>query len=63
MRYRLYLHQATDGSFSGFVPDVSGCYFAGDTIDDAINDAQNALNLYFAYRVEQGHAPDKANHG
>jgi predicted RNase H-like HicB family nuclease len=60
MRYPLYLHQAADGSFSGFVPDVSGCYFAGDTIDDAISDAQNALDLYFTYRVEQGHAPDKA---
>ncbi|WP_072023193.1 type II toxin-antitoxin system HicB family antitoxin [Photorhabdus australis] len=36
MRYPIYLHQADDGSFSGFVPDVIGCYFAGDTIDDAI---------------------------
>lgn len=60
MRYPIYLHQAEDGSFSGFVPDVIGCYFAGDTIDDAISDAQNALDTYFEYMSEKGHSPDKA---
>lgn len=60
MRYPIYLHQADDGTFSGFVPDVIGCYFAGDTIDDAISDAQNALDTYFEYMSEKGHAPDQA---
>ncbi|ETS29659.1 MULTISPECIES: type II toxin-antitoxin system HicB family antitoxin [Photorhabdus] len=60
MRYPIYLHQADDGSFSGFVPDVIGCYFAGDTIDDAISDAQNALDTYFEYMSEKGEAPVQA---
>ncbi len=60
MRYPIYLHQADDGSFSGFVPDVIGCYFAGDTIDDAISDAQNALDTYFEYMSEKGNTPDQA---
>ena len=60
MRYPIYLHQADDGSFSGFVPDVIGCYFAGDTIDDAISDAQNALDTYFEYMSEKGYTPDQA---
>ncbi|WP_035604533.1 type II toxin-antitoxin system HicB family antitoxin [Edwardsiella tarda] len=60
MRYPIYLHQAEDGSFSGFVPDVVGCYFAGDTIDDAIADAQNALNTYFEYTTEAGEYPQQA---
>ncbi|EKT61725.1 type II toxin-antitoxin system HicB family antitoxin [Providencia alcalifaciens] len=60
MRYPIYLHQAADGSFSGFVPDVVGCYFAGDTIDDAISDAHNALDTYFEYMSEMGNEPDQA---
>ncbi|MDC9581916.1 type II toxin-antitoxin system HicB family antitoxin [Xenorhabdus sp. PR6a] len=60
MRYPIYLHQADDGSFSGFVPDVIGCYFAGDTIDDAISDATNALDTYFEYMSENGHTPVEA---
>ncbi|MBD2785277.1 type II toxin-antitoxin system HicB family antitoxin [Xenorhabdus sp. DI] len=60
MRYPIYLHQADDGSFSGFVPDVVGCYFAGNSIDDAIVDAANALGAYFEYLSEQGKIPVEA---
>ncbi|SFU74924.1 type II toxin-antitoxin system HicB family antitoxin [Xenorhabdus koppenhoeferi] len=60
MRYPIYLHQADDGSFSGFLPDVVGCYFAGNTIDDAIVDAANALGTYFEYLNEQGQLPVNA---
>lgn len=60
MKYPIYLHQADDRTFSGFVPDVEGCYFAGDTIDDAIADAQNALNAYFEFTTEKGNTPQQA---
>lgn len=60
MKYPIYLHQANDGTFSGFVPDVVGCYFAGDTIDDAMTDATNALDTYFVYMSEKGNAPAEA---
>ena len=65
MRYPIYLHQADDGSFSGFVPDVIGGYFTGDTIDDAISNAQNALDgvrldTHFEYMSEKGHVPNQA---
>jgi predicted RNase H-like HicB family nuclease len=60
MKYPIYLHQANDGSFSGFVPDVIGCYFAGDTIDDAMSDALNALDTYFEYMSEKGQVPADA---
>jgi len=54
MKYPVYLHQAESGSFSGFVPDLEGCYFAGDTIDDAIADAHAAIDVYLDYRSEKG---------
>lgn len=54
MKYPVYLHQAESGTFSGFVPDLEGCYFAGDTIDDAIADAHAAIDGYLDYRSEKG---------
>lgn len=35
MFYPAYIHSDPDGSASGFFPDVPGCYFAGDTLDNA----------------------------
>jgi predicted RNase H-like HicB family nuclease len=54
MKYPVYLHQTESGTFSGFVPDLAGCYFAGDTIDDAIADAHAAIDAYLEYRSEKG---------
>ncbi len=38
MFYPAYIHSDPDGSASGFFPDVPGCYFAGDTLDNAFQD-------------------------
>jgi len=54
MKYPVYCHQAESGTWSGFVPDLAGCYFAGDTLDDAIADAYGAIGTYLEYRSEQG---------
>lgn len=54
MKYPVYLHQADSGTYSGFVPDIEGCYFAGDTIDDAIADAHAAIDMYLEYQSEKG---------
>lgn len=43
MFYPAYIHSDPDGSASGFFPDVPGCYFAGDTLDNAFQDARSAL--------------------
>ncbi|EFH8163199.1 type II toxin-antitoxin system HicB family antitoxin [Escherichia coli] len=54
MKFPVYLHQADSGSFSGFVPDIEGCYFAGDTIDDAIADAYGAIDAHLDFATESG---------
>ncbi|WLS79113.1 type II toxin-antitoxin system HicB family antitoxin [Erwinia pyri] len=54
MKFPIYLHRAEGGSFSGFVPDIKGCYFAGDTIDDAIADAFNAIDAHLEFQAEKG---------
>ena len=53
MKFPIYLHQADSGSFSGFVPDITGCYFAGETIDAAIADAWNAIDAHLDYVTEK----------
>ncbi|UEO46011.1 type II toxin-antitoxin system HicB family antitoxin [Escherichia coli] len=47
MFYPAYIHSDPDGSASGFFPDVPGCYFAGDTLDNAFQDARSALTAHF----------------
>ena len=54
MKFPIYLYQADSGSFSGFVPDITGCYFAGETIDAAIADAWNAIDAHLDYVTEKG---------
>lgn len=47
MFYPAYIHSDNDGSTSGFFPDVPGCFFAGDSLDDAFQDAREALTAHF----------------
>lgn len=53
MKYPVYLHQAESGAYSGFVPDIPGCYFAGETLDDAIADAWGAIDAWLAFQCEK----------
>ncbi|WP_262017321.1 type II toxin-antitoxin system HicB family antitoxin, partial [Serratia liquefaciens] len=52
MFYPAYVHSEPDGSASGFFPDVPGCYFAGDTLDRAFDDARSALDAHFEFLSE-----------
>lgn len=54
MKFPIYLHKAEGGSFSGFVPDIKGCYFAGDNIDDTIADAFCAIDAHLEFQAEKG---------
>ncbi|MEK0166005.1 type II toxin-antitoxin system HicB family antitoxin [Pseudescherichia vulneris] len=54
MFYPAYIHADADGSASGFFPDVPGCFFAGDTLDDAFQDAKAALTAHFELLCEIG---------
>lgn len=55
MFYPAYIHSDKDGSASGFFPDVPGCYFAGDSLDDAFQDARDALTAHFEalYEIDE----------
>ena len=54
MKYPIYLHRTENNTWSGFVPDLLGCYFAGDTPADAVADACSAIATYCEYLREKG---------
>lgn len=61
MFYPAYIHSDADGSASGFFPDVSGCFFAGDSLNEAFQDAQGALGAHFETLCELGEVLPAAN--
>lgn len=54
MKYPIYLHRTETDTWSGFAPDLPGCYFAGDTPADAVADARSAIATYCEYLREKG---------
>lgn len=61
MLYPAYIHQDKDGSASGSFPDVPGCYFAGDSLEEALNDAAGALDAHLELLTEKGQEIPKAS--
>lgn len=43
--YPAVFHEEKDGKYKGYFPDLECCYGEGDTIDDAIDDANEAAKL------------------
>lgn len=54
MRYPIYIHKTDTGTYSGFVPDIQGCLFAGDTFDETIEDAAGAIDAHVEFTVDEG---------
>lgn len=52
--YPAFIEVDKDGSASGWFPDVPGCIFAGETIEEAIIDAQNSIDAHFEALVVNG---------
>ena len=56
MRFVLALHTDNGSSYSVIVPDLPGCYSAGDTLDDAITMACEAIDAHCELLAEGGEA-------
>lgn len=57
----IFAESDADGSTSGFFPDVPGCFFAGDSLNEAFKDAQGALTAHFETLCELGQVLPAAN--
>lgn len=54
MRYPILIHQEGDSAYGVTVPDIAGCFSAGDTLDEAIQNAQEAIVGHLSLLAEDG---------
>ena len=58
MRYPIAIEPGDDRHAYGVVvPDLPGCFSAGDTLDEAITNAEEAILLYLEDATDSGRAP------
>ena len=46
LSYKIFLKKEPEGGFTVLVPSLPGCITYGDTIDEAIEKAKEAIELY-----------------
>jgi predicted RNase H-like HicB family nuclease len=46
MQYPIFIHKDENSSYGVIVPDLPGCYSAGDTIEEAIQNAHEAIECH-----------------
>ncbi len=46
MEYTILIHQAEEGGFWSEVPALLGCYSQGETIDETLHNAKEAIESY-----------------
>lgn len=54
MKYPVAIHKDPDSCFCISVPDLPGCFSAGETVDEALNNAQEALSDHLEILAEGG---------
>ncbi len=46
MQYPIFIHKDEDSAYGVIVPDLPGCFSAGDTIEEAIQNAKEAIECH-----------------
>ena len=55
MKFIIAIEPAIEGSSYGVVvPDLPGCFSAGDTLDEAVSNAHEAIDLWCETILEDG---------
>ena len=54
MRFPVVLHTDDGQHYGVTVPDMPGCFSAGDGLDDALSSVQEAMDLHLEGTVEDG---------
>ncbi|MFH0926190.1 MAG: type II toxin-antitoxin system HicB family antitoxin [bacterium] len=54
LNYRILLRKEPEGGYTVIVPSLSGCVTYGDTVDEAMNMAKEAIELYLESLKEHG---------
>jgi predicted RNase H-like HicB family nuclease len=60
--YKIHLHKEEEGGFTVTVPALPGCITYGENVDEAIEMAKEAIQLYLEDLKERGETiPDDSN--
>jgi predicted RNase H-like HicB family nuclease len=54
MSYRVLLRKEPEGGYTAIIPTLPGCVTFGDTIEEAITMAKEAIELYLESLKEHG---------
>lgn len=54
LNYRIFLRKEPEGGYTVIVPSLPGCITYGDTIEDAVKMAKEAIELYIETLVSHG---------
>lgn len=52
--YKINLRKEEDGGYTVFVPSLPGCITYGETVDEAISMAKEAIELYIEELEDRG---------
>ena len=56
MNYPIVIHKDADSDYGVTVPDLPGCFSAGRTLDEALAQAREAIELHLEGLIEEGQA-------
>jgi len=54
LRYRILIRSEIDGTYTVIVPSLPGCLTFGDTIEEALEMAKEAIEIYIESFVARG---------
>ncbi len=54
MRYPVVIHKDPESDYGVTVPDLPGCFSAGDTLDDALKEAAEAIECHIEGLLTDG---------
>lgn len=54
MRYPVVIHKDSESDYGVTVPDLPGCFSAGETLDDALNQAVEAIECHLEGMLMDG---------
>ncbi len=54
LNYRIFLRKEPEGGYTVTVPSLSGCITYGETIDEAVKMAKEAIELYIETLTAHG---------
>lgn len=61
MLYPIVIHHDEGSAYGVTVPDIPGCFSAGDTLDEALKNTREAIELSLEVLMEEGQEPPRAS--